>query len=89
LAEEIMNMLTKAEDFVMPALQALDSLGGNAWISEVEDEFYKRFAGRLDPSIDWHKITPNHGNELWRDYCGTRVAFQCLRPEGYVVTERL
>lgn len=29
----------------------------------------------------------NHGKELWRNYCGTRVAYCHLRLEGYITTK--
>ena len=71
-------ILSSIEDFVLPVLKLLDGLGGQAWLSEVEDEFYKRYAGNLDPAKDWHKKTHNHNKELWRDYCGSRGAYHHL-----------
>jgi hypothetical protein len=81
-------VLSKMKDFVGPTLQVLEALGGEASLKEIEDAFYKRFASFLDPSKDWNRITPNHGKEMWRDYCGSRVAYQYLRPEGYIGLER-
>ena len=81
-------VLRKIRDFVCPTLQVLDALGGEASIEEVEDNFYRSFGNLLDPAKDWNQITPNHGKELWRDYCGSRVAYHYLRPEGYVTVER-
>jgi len=81
-------VLSKIRDFVCPTLQVLEALGGEASVEEVEDNFYKRFGSLLDPSKDWNQITRNHGKELWRDYCGSRVAYHYLRPEGYIIVER-
>lgn len=81
-------MLTKTKDFVCPTLQVLEELGGEASVKEIEDRFYKRFSGSLDPSKDWNQVTSNHGKELWRDYCGSRVAYYYLRPEGYITVEQ-
>lgn len=81
-------VLSKIENFVCPVLQLLDALGGEAEIREIEDGFYKRFGKYLDPSKDWFEIKRNHGKELWRDYCGTRVAYYFLRPRGYITTRR-
>ena len=81
-------MLTTIEDFVIPSLQVLDSLSGDAAITDIEDAFYKRFGGDLDPKKDWHRITPNRNKELWRDYCTTRVAHYYLRPNDHITTER-
>ena len=81
-------VLSKIRDFVCPTLQVLEALGGEASVEEVEDDFYKGFGSLLDPSKDWNQITRNHGKELWRDYCGTRVAYHYLRPEGYITVER-
>ena len=81
-------ILRRIKDFVCPALQVLEELGGEASLKEIEDGFYGRFSGSLDPSKDWNQITPNHRKELWRDYCGSRVAYQHLRPAGYVTLEQ-
>ena len=80
--------LRRIKDFVCPTLQALEQLGGEASLKEIEETFYRRFNAFLDPSKDWNQVTPNHGEELWRDYCGSRVAYSYLRPEGYVTLER-
>ena len=80
-------MLKKVRDFVIPSLAILQSLGGEANLREIEDAFYRRFAPVLDPSIDWTKITPNHNKPLWADYCGSRVVYRFLNPEGYIVIE--
>ena len=76
------------EDFVLPVLRVLDGLGGEAWLHEVEDEFYRHYAEHLDPAEDWHTKTPNHKKELWRDHCGSRVAWHHLTPENYIAIER-
>ena len=81
-------VLTSISDFVIPVLQVLNSLGGKAWLSDIEDEFYKRFHNSLDPTKDWQQITGNHGKTLWQDYCGSRVAFHYLKPCGYISIER-
>ena len=81
-------ILRKIKDFVCPTLLVLEELGGQASLKEIEEGFYRRFSGSLDPSKDWNQITPNHGKELWRDYCGSRVAYSYLRPEGYVTVEQ-
>ena len=81
-------MLTTIMDFVIPVLQVLDSLGGSAAIRDLEEGFYKRFSKDLDPSKNWLEITRNHGKELWRDYCGARVAYRYLRPDDYITIER-
>ena len=67
-------VLSKIKDFVCPTLEVLEALGGEASLKETEDAFYTRFASFLDPAKDWNQITLNHGKELWRDYCGSRVA---------------
>jgi len=81
-------ILRKIKDFVCPTLQVIDALGGEASLKEIEEAFYERFSQSLDPSRDWNQITPNHGKELWTDYCGSRVAYSYLRPEGYMTLER-
>ena len=81
-------ILRRIKDFVCPALEVIEELGGEASLKEIEEGFYRRFSGSLDPSKDWNEITPNHRKELWRDYCGSRVAYQHLRPEGYVTLEQ-
>lgn len=81
-------VLTSVEDFVIPVLQTLNSLGGKAWLGDIEDEFYKRFHHFLDPGKDWQQITRNHGKPMWQDYCGSRVAFHYLKPSGYITIER-
>jgi len=81
-------VLSKIEDFVCPTLQVLEALGGEALLEEIESNFHDRFGISLDPSKDWNRITRNHGKELWRDYCGSRVAYHYLRPEGYITVER-
>ena len=81
-------VLREVKDFVCQTLQVLEELGGEASVKGVENNFYKRFGSLLDPSKDWKQTTPNHGKELWRDYCGTRVAYHYLRPEGYIIVER-
>ena len=80
-------VLKKIIDFVCPTLQVLEELGGEASVKALEDSFYQRFGSLLDPSKDWNQITRNHGKELWRDYCGTRVAYHYLRPQGYITAE--
>jgi len=72
----------------VPVLRVLDALGGEATISEVKETFCRRLGKSLDPAKDWHTVTGNHGKGLWRDHCGARVAYDCLRPRGYVTTER-
>ena len=64
-------VLISIEDFVIPVLQTLKSLGGKAWLSEVEEEFYKRFHHFLDPNKDWQQITRTHGKPM---YCIDVVA---------------
>jgi hypothetical protein len=81
-------MLTNVKDFVIPVLKVLDSLDGRATLQQIEDAFYKRFAEELDPSKKWLDKTRNHGKELWRDYCGARVAYHYLRPKAYITIER-
>jgi hypothetical protein len=73
-------ILRTIEDFVIPALQSLDALNGEAWLVEVEDEFLRCFAGYLDPDQDWQQVTPNHNKPLRRDYCGSRVSYHYLKP---------
>jgi hypothetical protein len=80
-------MLRRVSDFIVPTLSVLDAMGGEANPNDFEDVFYKRYASVLDPAIDWNKTTPNHNKALWRDYCGGRVAFRYLKPEGYIVVE--
>lgn len=80
-------VLSKIKDFICPTLRVLEALGGEASIGEIEDSFYKRFSSYLDPSKDWNQ-TRNHGKELWRDYCGSRVTYHHLLPEGYIAVER-
>ena len=80
--------LKSIRDFVCPTLQVIEELGGEASLKEIEEGFHRRFSASLDPSKDWNQVTPNHGKELWRDYCGSRVAYSYLRPEGYVTLER-
>lgn len=75
-------------DFVIPVLKTLDNLGGSAWLSDIEQEFYQRFHSFLDPAIDWHRKTGNHNKELWQDCCGSRVIHYQLKPNGYVTIER-
>ncbi|APV43878.1 hypothetical protein Dform_00523 [Dehalogenimonas formicexedens] len=79
-------VLTHVKDFIVPVLKILDLLGGVAELGEIENKFYEKFHANLDPSKEWLKITPNHHKELWRDYCGTRVAYRFLRPLGYITT---
>jgi hypothetical protein len=81
-------VLSSIKDFVIPTLQTIESLGSRASPDEVENEFYKRFAMNLDPLKDWNKITPNHNKQLWRDYCGSRVVYHYLKPNGYITIER-
>ena len=81
-------VLRRIKDFICPTLQVIEALGGEASLKEIEDAFYERFGQSLDPSRDWNQITPNHRKELWRDYCGSRVAYHHLRPEGYVTLEQ-
>jgi len=81
-------ILRRIKDFVCPTLEVLEELGGEASLKEIEETFYERFGQSLAPSEDWNRITPNHGKEMWRDYCGSRVLYQYLRPEGYVALER-
>ena len=81
-------ILREMKDFICPTLQVIDALGGEASLKEIEDAFYERFSQSLDPSKDWNRITPNHGKEMWRDYCGSRVMYRHLRPEGLVTLER-
>jgi len=66
------------EDFITPVLDVLDSLGGEAWLSDIKDAFYKKYASRLEPGVDWNEITKNQGNPLWEDHCGSRVSFHHL-----------
>lgn len=81
-------VLRKIKDFVCPVLQALEALGGEASLEQIEDYFYDRFGNALDPAKKWNQVTANHGKELWRDYCGSRVAHYYLLPEGYITVER-
>lgn len=80
-------ILHAGKDFVIPTLTVLESLGGEANVNDIEEAFLKRYASDLDPAIDWYKITPNHNKPRWADYCGTRVAFHHLKPEGYIIVE--
>jgi hypothetical protein len=84
----ILTMRGKYVDFVIPVLKTLDSLGGRAWLSDIEQEFYQRYHSFLDPAIDWHKMTGNHNKQLWQDCCGSRVTYWQLKPNGYVTIER-
>lgn len=86
--DTVLTMGRRYVDFVIPVLKTLDSLGGSAWLSDVEQEFYQRFHSYLDPAIDWHRTTGNHNKELWRDCCGSRVIYWQLKPNGYITIER-
>ena len=44
------------EDFITPVLDVLDSLGGEAWLSDIKEAFHKRFVGNLEPGVDWDEI---------------------------------
>lgn len=81
-------ILTKPEDFVIPTLSILNDLGGSAFLSDVEDEFYSRYSKYLDPAIGWQRITVNHNKPLWKDYCGSRIAYRFLIPRSYIRVER-
>jgi hypothetical protein len=80
-------LLHSVKDFIIPTLSVLDTLGGEAGLAEIEEGFHKRYAQALDPSIDWDSVTANHKKPLWADYCGSRVAYHFLKPEGYIVVE--
>ena len=80
-------MLSKTQDFVIPVLQIVDSLGGRAWLPDIETSFFIRFGKDLDPKKDWHRMRPSRSRECWRDFCTTRVAYYFLRPQEYVTTE--
>lgn len=80
-------ILHSTKDFVIPTLSVLESLGGEAKLNEIEAAFLKRYASNLDPKIDWYKVTLNHNKALWADRCGSRVVFNYLKPEGYIVIE--
>lgn len=75
-------------DFVTPVLKTLDSLGGRAWLNDIEQEFHMQYHTFLDPKIDWYEVTGNHGKQRWRDYCGSRVLHWQLKPNGYVTVEK-
>jgi hypothetical protein len=81
-------VLTNIKDFVCPTLITLESLGGRAWLSDIKEQFHRKFANQLDSSKDWKEIMGNHGEKRWEDYCGSRVYWQCLKPNGYVNVER-
>lgn len=80
--------LINIKDFIIPSLHSLENLGGKAWLSDVEDEFYKCYARYLSSEKDWQTTTPNHNKPLWRDYCGSRVAYHHLLPNAYITVER-
>jgi len=82
-------LLHSVKDFIIPTLTVLESLGGQATLKEIEERFHERYALALDPAMVWDKITPNHRKPLWADYCGSRVAFRFLKPEGLIVVETL
>lgn len=81
-------VLSKVKDFVCPVLQILEELGGEASLEDIEDHFYRRFSNSLDTAKRWNEVRANHRKELWRDYCGSRVAYHYLVPEGYITVER-
>lgn len=81
-------ILSSQKDFIIPVLTSLHKLGGTAYLSEIEDEFYKHFSKYLDPAKDWCRITRNHNKPLWKDYCGSRVAYRFLVPNNYILVER-
>ena len=83
----MLSKRNKYSDFIVPTLETLVSLGGKAWLSEIEQEFYRRYHSLLDPDIDWNKTTRNHHKQLWQDCCGSRVAYWQLKPKGYISIE--
>jgi hypothetical protein len=76
------------EDFITPVLDVLDSLGGEAWLSDIKEAFHKRFVGNLEPGVDWDEIAKNHGDPLWEDHCGSRVSYHHLVPKELSTIER-
>ena len=72
------------EDFITPVLDVLDSLGGEAWLSDIKEAFHKKYMANLEPGVDWNEITQNHGNPLWEDECGSRLSTYQLLPNNLI-----
>jgi len=81
-------VIGEVEDFIVPVLDVIESLGGKAETGQIEESFYRKYGAALDPSKDWQEIKRNHRRQVWKDYCTTRVAYYFLRPDGLITTER-